>query len=65
MNMIQEEEQQQYVDKMSRTGVKEVFDRNSTQKIITINNRASSQNMFEGHIRTSYNNGIIVLDSNQ
>lgn len=64
MNMIQEEEQQHYVDKMSRTGGKDAFARSSNHKILTINNnRSSSQNMFEGHLRTSYNNGIVVLDN--
>jgi hypothetical protein len=63
MNMIREELQENYIDKMSKTGGKEAFARTgSIQKIIP-NNRSSSQNMFEGHIRTSYNNGIVVLDN--
>jgi hypothetical protein len=48
---------------MSRTGGKDAFARTaSTQKMMP-NIRSSSQNMFEGHMRTSYNNGIVVLDN--
>jgi hypothetical protein len=48
---------------MSRTGGKDVFARTASNLKIIPNIRSSSQNMFEGHMRTSYNNGIVVLDN--
>lgn len=50
---------------MSLTGGKNAFERTtSTQKLMP-NFRSSSQNMFDGLVRTSYNNGIVVLDNQQ